>query len=84
MKPLIVYAYVESQLGVEPSGLLPIACHTWDIIGAVALGRHGALIKRPWNDILGVGPQPEITGSDLNDVAEQLTQRYALEAQHSH
>lgn len=75
------YAYVESQLGVEPSRLLLIASHTWDIIGAVGAGWHGALIKRLGNDLLGVGPQPEVTGVDLNDVAEQLIARYPSTAE---
>src|SRR5580698_9497165 len=66
------YAYVERELGVEPSQLCLIACHTWDILGAVAAGWEGALIKRTGNDVLGVGPQPQIVGNDLNDVAEQL------------
>jgi 2-haloacid dehalogenase len=71
------YAYVESQLGVQPSDLLLIASHTWDTIGALGAGWHAALIKRPGNDVLGVGPQPEVVGSDLADVAAQLIARYA-------
>jgi 2-haloacid dehalogenase len=63
------YAYVENELGVEPSQLCLVACHTWDTLGAVAAGWRAALIKRVGNDLLGVGPQPQIVGSDLNDVA---------------
>ncbi len=48
------YAYVERQLGVEPSQLCLIACHTWDTLGAVAAGWEAALIKRVGNDILGL------------------------------
>jgi 2-haloacid dehalogenase len=66
------YAYVEKELGVEPSQLYLIACHTWDTLGAGAAGWQGALIKRVGNDVLGVGPQPHIVGNDLNDVADQL------------
>jgi 2-haloacid dehalogenase len=69
------YAHVERELGVGPSGLCLIACHTWDTLGAVAAGWQAALIKRVGNDILGVGPQPQIVGSDLNDVADQLIAR---------
>src|SRR5262244_1770881 len=32
------YAYVERELGVSPSQLCLIACHTWDTLGAVAAG----------------------------------------------
>jgi 2-haloacid dehalogenase len=69
------YAYVEKELGVPPSALCLIACHTWDTLGAVAAGWQGALIKRIGNDVLGVGPQPQIVGKDLNDVADQLIAR---------
>jgi 2-haloacid dehalogenase len=70
------YAYVEKELGVEPSQLCLIACHTWDTLGAVAAGWGAALIRRVGNDVLGVGPQPQIVGDDLNDVADQLIARH--------
>jgi 2-haloacid dehalogenase len=70
------YAYVEAQLGAKPADLFLIASHTWDTIGALGAGWHAALIKRPGNDTLDVGPQPEITGSDLRDVANQIIARY--------
>ncbi|MFZ3359186.1 MAG: haloacid dehalogenase type II [Xanthobacteraceae bacterium] len=66
------YAYVEKELGVQPSQLCLIACHTWDTLGAVAAGWDAALIRRVGNDVLAVGPQPRIIGDDLNDVADQL------------
>jgi 2-haloacid dehalogenase len=74
------YGYVEKELGVEPSGFCLIACHTWDTLGAVAAGWEAALIKRVGNDVLGVGPQPQIVGDDLNDVADQLIARHKLRA----
>jgi len=66
------YGYVERELAVEPARLCLIACHTWDTLGAVAAGWQAALIKRVGNDVLGVGPQPQIVGNDLDDVADQL------------
>jgi 2-haloacid dehalogenase len=74
------YGYVESELGVEPAQLCLIACHTWDTLGAVAAGWEAALIKRVGNDVLGVGPQPQIVGDDLNDVADQLIARHKKHA----
>src|SRR5438128_7874709 len=74
------YAYVERELAVEPSQLCLIACHTWDTLGAVAAGWEAALIKRVGNDVLGVGPQPEIVGDNLNDVANQLIARHKVRA----
>ena len=70
------YAYVERELGVPASQFCLIACHTWDTLGAVAAGWEAALIKRVGNDVLGVGPQPQIVGNDLNDVADQLIARH--------
>jgi 2-haloacid dehalogenase len=70
------YAYVEKELGAEPSQLCLIACHTWDTLGAVAAGWTAALIRRVGNDVLGVGPQPQIVGDDLDDVANQLIARH--------
>jgi 2-haloacid dehalogenase len=72
------YAYVEAQLGARPSDMLLIASHTWDTIGALGAGWRAALIKRPGNEVLGVGPQPEVLGTDLNDVADQLIARYVV------
>src|ERR1700755_2021616 len=70
------YGYVERELGVEPSQLCLTPCHTWDTLGAVAAGWIAALIKRLGNDVLSVGPQPQIVGDDLNDVADQLIARH--------
>jgi 2-haloacid dehalogenase len=39
------YAYVERELGVAPSQLCLVACHTWDTLGAVAAGWDAALIN---------------------------------------
>src|SRR6185437_11716908 len=74
------YAYVEKELGVGPSQLCLIACHAWDTLGAVAAGWDAALIKRVGNDVLEVGPQPQIVGNDLDDVANQLIARHQKQA----
>jgi len=74
------YAYVGRELGVEPSQLCLIACHTWDTLGAVAAGWNAALITREGNDVLGVGPQPQIVGADLDDVADQLIAKHKEKA----
>ena len=39
-------------------------------------GWKAALIKRAGNDVLGVGPQPQLVGADLQDVADQLVARH--------
>jgi 2-haloacid dehalogenase len=74
------YGYVVKELGVVPSQLCLIACHTWDTLGAVAAGWEAAMIRRVGNDILAVGPQPQIVGDDLNEVADQLIARHKARA----
>ena len=74
------YAYVASELGVAPSQLCLVACHTWDTLGAVAAGWEAALIRRVGNDVLGVGPQPQTVGDDLDEVADQLIARHKARA----
>ena len=71
------YGYVEKQLRAAPAEMLMIACQTWDTLGARAAGWGAALIKRPGNDVLSVGPQPTLVGADLDDVANQLIERCA-------
>src|SRR6516164_8952610 len=70
------YAYAAKELAAEPSQLCLVACHTWDTLGAVAAGWEAALIRRPGNDVLQVGPQPTIIGDDLDDIAMQLIARH--------
>ncbi len=70
------YAYVENELRAKPSQLCLIACHTWDTLGAVASGWAAALVRRIGNDVLGVGPQPQIVGADLNDITDQVITRH--------
>jgi 2-haloacid dehalogenase len=47
-----------------------------DTLGAVAAGWEAALIRRPGNGALGVGPQPQIVGDTLDDVANRLIARH--------
>lgn len=70
------YAYVETELRVRPEQLCLIACHTWDTLGAVAAGWQAGLIRRAGNDVLSVGPQPQIVADDLEEIADQLIARY--------
>jgi 2-haloacid dehalogenase len=70
------YAHVERELGVAPEDLFLIACHTWDTLGAKAAGWGAALIRRKGNDVLGVGPQPDFVGTDLDEIAQELERRF--------
>lgn len=72
-KPALeAYAYVERELGVQPADLLLMTCHAWDSLGAKAAGWGSALIKRPGNNVLDVGPQPDFVGRDVDQIADEL------------
>ena len=71
------YHSVAAALGVDPGGICLIASHVWDTIGALAAGWQAALILREGNAPLGVGPQPDYIGNDLEAIADQLIGRYA-------
>jgi 2-haloacid dehalogenase len=47
-----------------------------DALGGGAAGWEAALIKPVGNDVLGLGPPPQVVGDDLKDVAEQLIARH--------
>jgi len=66
------YRSVANALAVDPGAICLIASHTWDTLGAVAAGWRAALILRPGNAPLDVGPQPDYVGEDLDAVADQL------------
>ena len=71
------YHSVATALGSGPGGICLIASHVWDTIGALAAGWQAALILREGNAPLGVGPQPNYIGKDLDAVASQLIEQYA-------
>jgi 2-haloacid dehalogenase len=72
------YHSVAATLGVNPDGICMIACHVWDTIGAQAAGWQAALILREGNAPLDVGPQPDYIGKDLDAIADQLIERFAV------
>jgi 2-haloacid dehalogenase len=69
------YAEVTQALGASPSEMCLVACHTWDTIGAQAVGWEAGLIKRVNNDVLNTAAQPQYVGKDLNVVADQIIAR---------
>ena len=71
------YHSVAAALGADPGGICLIASHVWDTIGALAAGWQAALILREGNAPLGVGPQLDYIGKDLEAIADQLIARYA-------
>ena len=69
------YAEVTRALGASSAEMCMVACHTWDTIGAQAVGWEAGLIKRVNNDVLDTAAQPQYVGKDLNSIAVQIIAR---------
>lgn len=70
------YRSVARALKLDPGDICLIACHVWDTIGAQSAGWQAGLILRQGNAPLGVGPQPDYIGEDLDAIAGQLIEKY--------
>ncbi len=66
------YELVARECGVKLSDVRLVAAHAWDVSGALAAGAKGAFVARPGMVLSPIGLQPEIVGSDLAEVAEQI------------
>lgn len=69
------YRAVAERLGRPIGELRMIAAHDWDITGAMRTGALGAFVARPGMYLTAVSEHPDIVGSDLDAVADQLLAR---------
>ena len=69
------YCYVASELRVETTALRMVAAHAWDVVGAMRAGCAAAFVARPGKVLYPLAPAPDIVGSDLRSVAEQIIRR---------
>ena len=69
-----VYLQVCREMDVAPAQCVMVAAHSWDILGAQAVGMQGALITRPGNAVLPAPGlrRPDVLATDLVDLARQL------------
>jgi 2-haloacid dehalogenase len=63
---------VASTFGVSIGEVVLVAAHAWDTAGALAAGARAAFVARPGMVLSPLGPQPEVVGVDLTEVADQL------------
>ena len=65
------YRSVAEELGVSPSALCMVAAHSWDTLGAQAVGCSAALVTRTGNAALPLPGliQPDIVEHDMDRVA---------------
>ncbi|MCV7217548.1 haloacid dehalogenase type II [Mycobacterium crocinum] len=66
------YQHVGATLGVPLSEVRLVAAHGWDIAGALAAGCRAAFVRRPGQELIPIGAQPDIIGDDLLQVADAL------------
>lgn len=69
------YLAVARLTAVDPGEVRLVAAHHWDITGALCAGLSAAFVARPGAMLNPVGPQPDIVGSDLDDVVSQILRK---------
>jgi 2-haloacid dehalogenase len=67
-----VYHLAAKRLSVEPAQVRLVAAHDWDVTGALRAGCAAAFVARPDQVMNPFGPQPDVKGADLNEVAEKI------------
>jgi 2-haloacid dehalogenase len=66
------YRMAADALGLPVGQLWLVAAHGWDVAGALAAGCRAAFVARPGRLPDPIAPAPEVTGGDLEQVADQL------------
>ena len=69
------YRMVAEQFGVPVSNLRLVAAHAWDVSGALAVSCLAAFVRRPGMVPSPIGPQPDIVGCDMGDIARQILEQ---------
>ncbi len=49
-----------------------VAAHGWDVAGALAAGCQAAFVARPGQELIPIGAQPDLVGTDLLEIAAAL------------
>ncbi len=66
------YEMAVSEMGAGRGETRLVAAHAWDIAGALHAGLKAAFVARPGQALSPVGPQPDIAGADLGEVARRI------------
>jgi 2-haloacid dehalogenase len=66
------YHHVARHFDAQPEDVRLVAAHAWDVSGALAAGCRAAFVRRPGKVPSPLGPQPDIVGDDLLEVAERI------------
>ena len=66
------YRMVAERFSTDVGDIRLVAAHAWDVAGALAAGCSAAFVERPGMVLSPVGPQPDVVGADLGEVAERI------------
>jgi 2-haloacid dehalogenase len=66
------YQAVARAFDVDTADVRLVAAHSWDVSGAMAAGCKAAFVARPGMVLSPIGRQPDIVGSDIAEVVEQV------------
>src|SRR6185503_21375068 len=64
-----VYHLAARRLNVEPGEIQLVTAHDWDVTGGLRAGCAAGFIARPGQVMNPFGPQPNVRGADLGQVA---------------
>lgn len=66
------YDHCLDRVGVAPQQALFVSSHTFDLVGAKAVGMRGAFLNRHDNPYGGWTRRPDLVVDDVTELAEQL------------
>lgn len=66
------YVHAAQVAGVQPSQLLMVACHDWDLAGARAAGCETAFVQRPGMSYANTYPAPDHSVQNFGELADRL------------
>ena len=69
------YHMAAQRLGVAPANMRVVACHAWDVTGAIRAGCKAAFVTRPNMVLDPAGEEPDVIGVNLGEVAELIVAR---------
>lgn len=67
-----VYHLAARRLSIQPEQLRLVSAHDWDVTGALRAGCLAGFVARPGQVMNPFGPQPDLKGSDLASLVEQI------------
>ena len=77
-----VYIRAAEAFGVEPSDMVMVAAHPWDLLGASRAGCQTAYVARPGTAWMSSLPRPEYVARDLDELTDQLLAGTAYARRH--